>query len=794
MRTTSALVRIALALVVSVVAGVVLAAMAFPVVGALGLIGQSAAEEFTPEEPPPLTLSQRSRILDRNGAVIATLFSENRVPVRLRQVPVHVRNALIAIEDNRFYEHRGIDVKGTLRALARNSSAGTVEQGGSTLTQQYVKNRLIVSANSEAGQKAASERSVKRKLQEAKYALWIEQNMTKDEILEGYLNIAYYGSGVYGIGTAANRYFNVRPERLTIGQGALLAGMVQSPNFYDPVRNPRESRARRNVVLTRMADLGYLSPAQASAAIHEPLGLKVTTISSGCEAPEVTSPFFCDYVRRYLEDGPVKDVLGATRQERQERLLSGGLTIRTTLDPKVQASAQQAVNDKVPAGDPFGAVAVADVVEPSTGMVRAMAVNRKFGNKPGQTKVNFAIGGSLGFQGGSTFKAFVLARALQMGISPTLTLFSPQRYCPKAFPYKAGDGKCGPSNAGDSESGTFDMVKATWESVNTYFIQLEERTGLITPPSLAEALGVRQIDGTFKGDNLAKNPSFVLGTSQVSPLAMAGAYGAFANNGVFCPPRPVTEVLDSRGRPLDLKLEPCSQVLEPEVADMVTAILRGVIDGPVGGRTGAGASIGRPAAGKTGTTNDSTAAWFVGYTPQLSTAVWVGKPTPTPMRQVLINGRFYKQVYGGTIPASIFQQLMIGALDGVPVVDFDKVALDGTSATVTVPVPDVRGLPVDVASAQLIEAGFGVTVGAAVNAGPVPAGGVAYTTPRAGAPVPTGAQITIIPSNGLVPVASPTATKSAKPIVRPTKEPPPSPTPTASPAASPQPNPTRKPR
>ncbi len=791
MRTSSALARIALGLVISVLAGVVVAGLALPLVGGLGLVGMGVAEEIRPEKLPEVTLDQSSKILDKNGRVIATLFSENRVPIRLRQVPEHARQALIAIEDNRFYDHHGVDVKGTLRALARNSSSGSVQQGGSTLTQQYVKNILIASARTKGEQRAAAERSIKRKVQEAKYALYLEQNLTKDQILEGYLNIAYYGSGVYGIGTAASHYFSVRVEKLTLAQGAVLAGMVQSPTRFDPIRNPRDSRSRRNVVLTRMAGLGYITELEKAQAIHQPMGLKVTTVKSGCEAPEVTSPFFCDYVRRYLEDGPVKEALGATRQERQERLLTGGLTIKTTLDPKVQTAAQQAVDDKIPAGDPFGAVAVADVVEPGTGQVRAMAVNRKFGDKPGQTKVNFALGGSRGFQGGSTFKAFVLARALQMKIPPTLTLHAPQTYCPKAFTYVTGSGGC-PGNAGDSESGTFDMVRATWESVNTWFIQLEERTGFITPPSLAEALGVKQVDGTYGGDHLDKFPSFVLGTPQVSPLAMAGAYAAFAAKGIFCPPRPVLQVLDHLGQPIPLKEQPCAQTLEPEVADTLTGILRGVIDGK-GPRTGAGASIGRPAAGKTGTTNDSTAAWFIGYTPQLASAVWVGKPTPTPMRQVTINGRFYRQVYGGTIPASIWQQLMRGALEGVPAVDFTR-PVAPTSALA--PLPDVTGLPVETAALQLRDLGFGVTIGVPVNAGPLPAGIVARTSPAAGTPVAAGSEVTILASNGRAPVPAPTA--SPKPVASPTSgpsptgpPPPPSPTPPP-PPPSPTPSPTKK--
>lgn len=798
MRTSPGLVRLALAMAVCLMAGVVLAGLAFPVIGGLGLLGKSAADVFNdlPDKPPALSLSQRSKILDKDGRVLATLFSENRVQIKLADVPLLAKQALIAIEDNRFYEHRGVDVKGMARALARNSSAGSVQQGGSTLTQQFVKNILVESANTEAGQKAAIERTAKRKLQEAKYALYLERTMTKDEILEGYLNIAYYGSGVYGIGTAASHYFGKAVKDLNLAQGALLAGMLQNPRGYDPTVQPKAALTRRNTVLARMQQLGYITPAQQLAASREGLTLNVKKVKSGCEAPGVTAPFFCDYVRRYLEDGPAGAALGETRQERQQRLLAGGLTIRTTLDSKVQSAAQRAVDSKVPAGDPFGAVAVADTVEPGTGAVKAMAVNRTFGDRKGQTKVNFALGGSVGFQGGSTFKVFVLARALQMGISPRLTLFAPQRYCPTAFPYIAGDGKCGPSNAGDSESGTFDMVSATWASVNTYFMQLEERTGLITPPGLAENLGLRDLE-TGHAEPLSRiNPSFVLGTPQVSPLAMAAAYATFAARGLYCPPRPVLSITDSKGRDVPVKREPCTQAIETNVADTVTGMLRGVVDGPSAHRTGAGASIGRPVAGKTGTTNKSTAAWFIGYTPQLSTAVWVGKPTPTPMQSVTINGKYYRQVYGGSIPASIFKALMLGALEGVPVENFAHADL-ATSQGQQLAVPDVSGQSVEDATAVLREAGFGVAVSPAINGLPVPAGAVSSTVPAAGTPAPPGSTVTIIPSNGLPPVVAPTTSPTPDPDPEPTKPPKPtkdpSPEPTAVPtSSSPSPGPTKK--
>ena len=770
---TSTVPRLVAALVLSVLAGVVLAGLAFPVIGGVGLVAKSGADDFLalPADLKTPPLPQRSAILDKDGKTIASLFLENRVPVELKDVPVTAQQALIAIEDSRFYDHNGIDVKGTARALARNSSSGTVQQGGSTLTQQYVKNTLVEAARNRTGQQAARERSVKRKLQEARYALALEHTLTKRQILQGYLNIAYYGNGVYGIGTAANHYFGSSVRQLDLARGALLAGMVQNPKRFDPIANPQAAVARRNVVLARMAELGYITPAQQARAEREGLHLRVTQVASGCEAPGVRAPFFCDYVRRYLEDGPVGAVLGATRQERQEALLAGGLTIHTTLDPVVQAAAQQAVDEQLPASDPFGAAAVVDTVEPGTGAVKAMAVDRGYGAGKNQTKVNLALGGSLGFQGGSTFKAFVLARALQLGIPTSLILNAPATYCPKAFPYVLKDGSC-PGNSEPNEAGSFDMATATAESVNTWFIQLEERTGLATPPALAESLGVRVVDGTYDGTQFARtNASFVLGTEGVSPLAMAAAYATFGARGLFCPPQPVSSIVLPNGKKLDLPAQPCSQALEQGVADTLTSLLRGVIDGPDSFRTGIGASIGRPAAGKTGTTQGSRAAWFVGYTPQLATAVWMGKPLPTEMRGQVINGRYYKQVYGGTIPASIWRQTMSQASAGTAPLDFtgaDSSVANGHE----IDVPDVTGQPVDAASRTLRDQGFAVRIGFSTRAAPIPDGAVAYTYPGAGTTAPVGSTISIHASNGLAPrpvrpvapSATPQPTSSAAPV------------------------------
>ena len=747
--------QIGKALVTSVLAGVLVAGLALPVIGGAGLAAKSQADEFlvlpASLETPPL--AQRSRILAADGSLIASLYLENRVIVPLTDVPDHTRKAVLAIEDARFYAHNGVDVKGTIRAAVENAQANGVTQGGSTLTQQYVKNALLQAATTKEEQAAAREVSVDRKLREARYALALERQLTKDEILERYLNIAYFGNGVYGVGTAANFYFAKSVKELTVAESALLAGVVQSPGRHDPVANPEASVARRNTVLTRMTDVGFLPVPERDAALAEVPALRLSPVGSGCEDPAVSAPFFCAYVRDVLENTELGAVLGRTREERQQRLLGGGLTITTTLDPRLQAAAQTAVDGAIPRDDPSGVASVMNMVEPGTGRVKAMAVNRTFAEEglPGATKVNLATGGSSGMQAGSTFKPFVLARALQMGIPLSLSIRSPQTYSSKVFiDYK--DGRKVPytlSNAGDSQAGTYDLQSGTHGSVNTFYVQLQERTGVERPAALAESLGVKQFAEGRPEAPLLRGGSFTLGANEVSPLAMAGAYATFPARGRFCPPNPIAEVIDANGQQVGLPAPPCQQVLEEDVADTVTQVLKGVIDGPSRGRTGRGASIGRPAAGKTGSTNGSKAAWFVGFTPELATSVWVGKPMPEEMKRIRIGGRYYPQVYGGTLPASIWQRGMREAVQGTPRTDFAKPSRSDKRATV----PDVTGQPADVARETLRGAGFDVRTGGSVPAAGVPSGDAAYTSPTAGSPVDPGATITLYLSNGRTPPA-----------------------------------------
>ena len=664
----------------SAAAGATVAALALPATIAAGAGTRTVTGSFyrLPSVLAVPPLLQTTRILAADGSTVAVLYRQNRVVVPLAAVPPVMRDAILDTEDARFYTHGGVDFRGAARALVSDLASGHAVQGGSTITQQYVKNVLVESARTPAQLAAATADTMSRKVREARYALAVEKSLTKDQILERYLNIVFFGDGVYGVGTASLHYFGVPVSRLTLPQAALLAGLVENPSGYNPRLHRQAALARRAEVLSRMVSVHDITPAQAQAAAATPLRLRIAAVPNGCVGS--AAPFFCDWVVTTLLGDPA---LGGSAAERLARLQGGGLSIHTTLDPTVQRAAQSAVDTVVPSGGPVAAAA--DVVVPGTGMVRAMAVDRIYGpdRRRGELTVNLATGGSSGYQAGSTFKPFVLAAALSQGISPDFPLYAPQTYTSPVFtdqPPGQAPRPYSVSNAGDSEAGMFTLSSATWDSVNTYYLQLEQRTGLAKPAAIATAMGVRREDGS----PVEAVPSFTLGTNDVSPLAMAGAYATFADHGTFCAPYGVTRITDSSGRVVENRAPHCSPALDRRVDDEVVRILQGVIDGPDPYRTGASASIGRPAAGKTGTTDGFSAAWFDGFTPQLATAVWMGNPAggfAYPLHHVTIGGQYYDHVYGGMLPAQIFVRLMTAALAGVPPTPFALLPWQPTAPT-----------------------------------------------------------------------------------------------------------------
>jgi membrane peptidoglycan carboxypeptidase len=734
-------------------AGVLVALMLLPTACTAG-VGARGAGGWCAPEPDGLTTSgvpQRSKILAADGSTIATFFYQNRVDVPLAKIAPVVRQAVLAIEDSRFYEHGAIDAQGTLRALASNLSSGQVTQGGSGITQQYVKNLLLTQAESDVERAEAKEITAARKIRELRYAVALEKRFSKDEILRRYLNIAYYGDGAYGIEAASRHYFSKHASELDLVEAALLAGVIRYPYAYDPTRHPGAARQRRDTVLDRMADLGWLDRAKAEETKKKPIDLDVDNVRSGCVSSK--APFFCDYVQREILTNPV---FGETAKEREKLLKRGGLTIRTTLDRRAQKAAQRAVDQHVPPKNSAHKAAAEAMVEPGTGEIKAMVVDRDLGpdKERGKTWINFAAdashGSSIGMQAGSTFKAFTLAAALDEGLPFGTRLMAPRRYTPVGYRNCDGDrvGDPGASlrNAADGEGGKeFSIVTGTHHSVNTFFLALEKKVGLCDTVKMAERLGMKQANGK----PLEQYPSFTLGFNPVSPLRLAAAYAAFGARGEYCEPTAIKEIRDSAGKKLKVPGRKCKQAMDEDVADAVNHVLRGVLTKG----TARGMGLGRDAAGKTGTVDNFSAAWFAGYTPDLAAAVWVGDPRggyKHPMESLCMDGRCYGAVFGATIPAPIWRQSMLGALSGTDPSSFNRPPshyFSKGSGEDRAKVPDVRGMKLRDAVARLRGAGFKVSVGAPVASRRYERGTVAEMSPGPGSAEP-GETITLRVSKG----------------------------------------------
>ncbi|MEV5507658.1 transglycosylase domain-containing protein [Streptomyces orinoci] len=658
---------------VSVLSGVVLAGLALPGVGAFGLAAKGTVEEFDdlPANMKTPPLSQRTVILDNQGGQIATVYSRDRTVVPLSQISPFMQKAIVSIEDARFYEHGAVDLKGVLRALNRNAQSGGVSEGASTLTQQYVKNVFIEEAGDDPEKVAvATQQTMGRKIKELKYAIKVEKELGKERILANYLNITFFGEQAYGVEAASQRYFSKHAKDLDLGEAALLAGVVQSPTRFDPVNFPKEATKRRNIVLQRMAELKNITPAQAKAEQAKPVKLNVSRPRSGCITAVDGAGFFCDYVRQVFLTDPA---FGKTREARAKRWNEGGMTIRTTLDPQTQKSVQKSISDNVYQSDKV-ATAIS-MVEPGTGKVLGMGQSKPYGFGQNQTQINlsanFAQGGSKGFQPGSTFKPIIAAAALEEGKSADQSYSSPY-----SMSYPDEVETCGKpwknygeslTNENTSESGPYRMAEATAKSVNTYFVQLIGDVGLCPVAKMADKLGLKRADGK----DVEQVPSIALGTQNMSPLSMAAAYAAFANHGVYCTPVVVTSATGPNGKHIDVPKSQCSRAMSEETANTINTLLRGVVEDGTGKQAGLD---GRDSAGKTGTTDSRYAAWFVGYTPNLAGAVWVGGATENvSMQDITIGGRYHDKVYGGDTPGPIWRDAMNGALDGKPSYGFDTV-------------------------------------------------------------------------------------------------------------------------
>jgi len=660
---------------IAVAAGLLVAGIALPAVGGAGLGIVTATNELNlrPEdlkEPPP---AEVSIVQDVKGNEIARFYEEYRQVVKIDQVAEIMKTAIISIEDDRFYQHGAIDLEGTIRAFAKNLQTGGVSQGGSSITQQYVKQVLLNSAGTDEEKNKALEASYARKLNELRYAMAVEEKYSKDEILEKYLNIAYFGASAYGVEAAADRFFGVKAAKLTLPQAATLAGAVQDPNATDPNLGKKQRDRllyRRNVVLDRMAELGKITTEEAQKAKKTRLGYKGTKLPGGCESSDY--PYFCIYVRNEVLNNPD---FGKTAKAREQFLNRGGLTIRTTLDPSMQAAADKAIRKWVfPSDSPAAAEAL---VQPGTGAIKAMAASRKYGRSKAKNEISYnlvadaAHGGGVGFQAGSTFKTFTLLTALKQGMKINDGFSAGAGF--RASGYSAFK-NCKGENIGDpSHTVTNDegapgwktLQTGTWSSVNTFFMELEQRVGLCETIKTAKSLGIHRADGL----KLLEFSTFTLGTNEMDPVTVANAYAAIGARGKYCAPMAITRITDRNGKVTNYKPK-CRQALDPEVADAAAHILSGVF---TKGTMRAVGGIGRDAAGKTGTTDSYATAWFAGFTPDLAGAVSIGDPRGSQkykLNGVTIGGRYYGSVVGSSISGPIWKETMLAALKNVEPTSF----------------------------------------------------------------------------------------------------------------------------
>jgi len=691
--TATTLGKILLFLGVSAICGVLVAGLLVPAAAVSGSAASGSIDFFDslPAELKVDPPNQTTRILAADGSEIASVYTENRTKVPLDQISPNMKNAIIAVEDSRFYEHGGVDTTGILRALV--STVRGNKQGASTITQQYVNN--VLNANlAAAGEEDQIKlngvnKGVGDKLREMKLAIALEKEFSKDQILEGYLNIVFFNRDAYGIEAASHYFFSTSAKDLTLPQAALLAGLVNSPSAFDPITNPEKSKQRRDLVLGLMKDQGKITAEEYQAAVATPVEPKVTQPKQGCSYA-ASAPYFCDYVLHLLENNPA---YGADVKDRQRLIYGGGLTITTTLDPNAQATAQEQANAATGANpDKWGASMVS--VQPGTGKIISMAQNTTF--LPGQgfdSQLNFNVdkldkdgndlNGIGGFQPGSTMKPFTFAEWLNEGKTMNTVVNAAQRVYPIGYPWKNTCGKVldgystAQKNAGLGAADDLQNAEPQWyrpltvleglyNSINTVTFASAAQLDLCGIQKIVDATGLHS--GLPSGDD--PHPKIdmstlgnLLGSTQTSPLTMASAFATFANDGKYCEPIAITSVVDATGKQLPAQSSSCRDAIKPEVARGVNYALQEVLN------RGSGALIqpristktSFPIGAKTGTSNLNGSTWVVGHTTGLATAAWFGDPLGNQSRagqNVTINGKFYQGIDGYMIAGPMFSNFM----------------------------------------------------------------------------------------------------------------------------------------
>ncbi|MDO8886122.1 PBP1A family penicillin-binding protein [Candidatus Oleimmundimicrobium sp.] len=590
---------------------IIIATFAFSSIGIGFLIGLNKDLPRLEEQAQGAS-AQTSKIYDSNGALIATFHAEqNRVIVPLSEIPEDMKNAIIAIEDERFYQHSGLDPRRIIGALLADIKAGGKPvEGASTITQQYVRNIFLT-----------TEKTFERKIKEMALAYQVEQKYSKDKILEKYLNTIYFSSGCYGVETTSETFFNKKAKEMTLSECALLAGLVKSPNNYSPYVDPQKTKTRRDVVINKMLELGFITKTDAEAAKKTPVEVEPI------KEKNIRAPYFVEYVKQLLIEEFGENVV-----------FKGGLQVHTTIDLQKQAYAEEAIAKTLDREDDPDASLVA--IEPKTGYIRVMVGGKDFNTQ----KFNLAVQGKR--QAGSAFKTFVLATAIEEGIPPNKIYDSG----PITIKLPGEDWRVTNYSGGGGPPMT--VWQGTVKSVNGVYARLMMDVGPEKVVKVAKKMGITS--------PLEANPAIALGGLKIGvcSLEMASAYGTLANEGVHCEPIAILKILDSEGTLIKENKIQGKAAIAPGTAYLATCILQDVITRGTGIR----AKIGRPAAGKTGTAQNYRDAWFAGYTPDLSTAVWVGyQKGQIPMRNV--HGI---RVTGGSFPTQIWARFMVKSLEDTP--------------------------------------------------------------------------------------------------------------------------------